>query len=123
MKSAIEQAASFAKVTPADLYELFMDSAKHSAATEPGGHFVVVAARLRKPARLERSFRLGEGMGRPAEGSARLEGRTGRQRKPPLRNAQQPGIGAGTIFKRNGICEERIGARLGGIQIAKLAVR
>jgi len=29
----IEQAASFPKVTPADLYELFMDSAKHSAAT------------------------------------------------------------------------------------------
>ena len=33
MTPAIEQAASFAKVTPADLYELFMDSEKHSAAT------------------------------------------------------------------------------------------
>ena len=33
MKPVIEQSASFAKVTPADLYELFMDSAKHSAAT------------------------------------------------------------------------------------------
>src|ERR1700689_2326354 len=33
MKPAVEQSASFAKVTPADLYELFMDSAKHSAAT------------------------------------------------------------------------------------------
>ena len=33
MTPVIEQAASFPKVTPADLYELFMDSAKHSAAT------------------------------------------------------------------------------------------
>ena len=33
MKPVIEQSASFAKLTPADLYELFMDSAKHSAAT------------------------------------------------------------------------------------------
>ena len=33
MKPVIEQAASFPNVTPADLYELFMDSAKHSAAT------------------------------------------------------------------------------------------
>src|SRR4030081_3990423 len=33
MTSVIEQAASFPRVTPADLYELFMDSAKHSAAT------------------------------------------------------------------------------------------
>jgi activator of HSP90 ATPase len=32
MTRAIEQAATF-KSTPADLYELFMDSAKHSAAT------------------------------------------------------------------------------------------
>jgi activator of HSP90 ATPase len=29
----IEQTVSFPKVTPVDLYELFMDSAKHSAAT------------------------------------------------------------------------------------------
>jgi activator of HSP90 ATPase len=33
MTPAVEQAASFPKVTPADLYELFIDSAKHSAAT------------------------------------------------------------------------------------------
>jgi activator of HSP90 ATPase len=33
MTPVIEQSVSFAKVTPADLYELFMDSAKHSAAT------------------------------------------------------------------------------------------
>jgi activator of HSP90 ATPase len=33
MTPVIEQAASFANVTPADLYELFMDSAKHTAAT------------------------------------------------------------------------------------------
>jgi activator of HSP90 ATPase len=33
MTPVIEQTASFAKVTPADLYELFMDSTKHSAAT------------------------------------------------------------------------------------------
>ena len=33
MTPVIEQAASFAKVTPADLYELFIDSAKHTAAT------------------------------------------------------------------------------------------
>ena len=33
MKPAIAQTASFAKVAPANLYELFMDSAKHSAAT------------------------------------------------------------------------------------------
>jgi activator of HSP90 ATPase len=33
MKPVIEQSVSFTKVTPADLYELFMDSAKHSAAT------------------------------------------------------------------------------------------
>ena len=33
MTSVIEQAASFPNVTPAYLYELFMDSAKHSAAT------------------------------------------------------------------------------------------
>lgn len=33
MKPVIEQAVSFPKVTPAELYELFMDSAKHSAAT------------------------------------------------------------------------------------------
>ena len=33
MKPVIEQTASFAKVTPADLYELFMDSAKHTDAT------------------------------------------------------------------------------------------
>jgi activator of HSP90 ATPase len=33
MTPVIEQTASFARVAPADLYELFMDSAKHSAAT------------------------------------------------------------------------------------------
>ena len=33
MTPVIEQTKSFAKVSPADLYELFMDSAKHSAAT------------------------------------------------------------------------------------------
>jgi activator of HSP90 ATPase len=33
MKPVIEQTASFTKITPADLYELFVDSAKHSAAT------------------------------------------------------------------------------------------
>ena len=33
MTSVIEQSVSFPKVNPADLYELFMDSAKHSAAT------------------------------------------------------------------------------------------
>jgi activator of HSP90 ATPase len=33
MTPVIEQSVSFPKVTPADLYELFMDSAKHSAAT------------------------------------------------------------------------------------------
>jgi len=33
MTSVIEQSVSFPKVDPADLYELFMDSAKHSAAT------------------------------------------------------------------------------------------
>ena len=33
MTPVIEQAAPFPKVTPADLYQLFMDSAKHSAAT------------------------------------------------------------------------------------------
>jgi activator of HSP90 ATPase len=33
MTPVIEQAVSFPKVTPADLYALFMDSAKHSAAT------------------------------------------------------------------------------------------
>ena len=33
MTPVIEQVASFPKVAPADLYELFMDSAKHSAAT------------------------------------------------------------------------------------------
>ena len=33
MTPVIEQAASFAGVTSADLYELFMDSARHSAAT------------------------------------------------------------------------------------------
>ena len=33
MKRVIEQVASFPNVTPADLYELFMDSTKHSAAT------------------------------------------------------------------------------------------
>jgi activator of HSP90 ATPase len=34
MTKVIEQSVSFANVTPADLYELFMDSAKHTAATE-----------------------------------------------------------------------------------------
>jgi activator of HSP90 ATPase len=33
MTPAIEQSFSFPKVSPADLYALFMDSAKHSAAT------------------------------------------------------------------------------------------
>jgi activator of HSP90 ATPase len=33
MTPVIEAAASYPNVTPADLYELFMDSAKHSAAT------------------------------------------------------------------------------------------
>ena len=33
MTPVIEQSVSFPKVTPADLYALFMDSAKHSAAT------------------------------------------------------------------------------------------
>jgi activator of HSP90 ATPase len=33
MTPVIEQTHSFAKVSPADLYELFMDAAKHSAAT------------------------------------------------------------------------------------------
>ena len=33
MTPVIEQTASFARVAPADLYELFMDSGKHSAAT------------------------------------------------------------------------------------------
>jgi activator of HSP90 ATPase len=33
MTPVIEQTVSFSSVTPADLYELFMDSAKHSAAT------------------------------------------------------------------------------------------
>src|SRR5258705_10555155 len=33
MTPVIEQSVSFPKVTPADLYELFMDSAKHSATT------------------------------------------------------------------------------------------
>jgi activator of HSP90 ATPase len=33
MTPTIEQTVSFAKVTPADLYALFMDSAKHAAAT------------------------------------------------------------------------------------------
>jgi activator of HSP90 ATPase len=33
MTPVIEQSASFPKVTPAALYDLFMDSAKHSAAT------------------------------------------------------------------------------------------
>ena len=33
MTPVIEQTVAFAKVTPAELYELFMDSAKHSAAT------------------------------------------------------------------------------------------
>jgi activator of HSP90 ATPase len=33
MKPVIEQSVSFLKTNPADLYELFMDSAKHTAAT------------------------------------------------------------------------------------------
>jgi activator of HSP90 ATPase len=33
MTPVIEQTVSFPNVTPAELYELFMDSAKHSAAT------------------------------------------------------------------------------------------
>ena len=33
MTPVIEQTVSFKKISPADLYELFMDSAKHSAAT------------------------------------------------------------------------------------------
>jgi activator of HSP90 ATPase len=33
MAPVIEQSVSFSKVTPAELYELFMNSAKHSAAT------------------------------------------------------------------------------------------
>jgi activator of HSP90 ATPase len=33
MTPVIEQVVSFKKISPADLYELFMDSAKHSAAT------------------------------------------------------------------------------------------
>ena len=33
MKSVIEQSVSFPKVTPAELYTIFMDSAKHTAAT------------------------------------------------------------------------------------------
>jgi activator of HSP90 ATPase len=33
MTPVIEQSASFPRVTPADLYALFMDSARHSAAT------------------------------------------------------------------------------------------
>ena len=33
MKRAIEQSIIFAKTTPAELYELFMDSTKHSTAT------------------------------------------------------------------------------------------
>ena len=33
MTPLIEQTVSFPKITPAELYELFMDSAKHSAAT------------------------------------------------------------------------------------------
>jgi activator of HSP90 ATPase len=33
MTPVIEQVVSFKKLSPADLYELFMDSAKHSAAT------------------------------------------------------------------------------------------
>lgn len=33
MTPVIEQTVTFARVAPADLYELFMDSAKHSAAT------------------------------------------------------------------------------------------
>jgi activator of HSP90 ATPase len=33
MTPVIEQSVSFPKVTPAELYELFMDSAKHTAAT------------------------------------------------------------------------------------------
>src|ERR1700737_5511973 len=33
MTPVIEQTVSFPNITPAELYELFMDSAKHSAAT------------------------------------------------------------------------------------------